>query len=306
MSATGRTPNYELGLYEFGNTLNYADYNAALSKIDSQMKTNADASSANNEKITENSALLNTLSDNMSTIQGQVGSAITKNEEQDTRITDAEEKVAELETKHNALTSTVGENVDDITDNVQKIQDLEQKNATLENTLNTTSGKVDLLNTSMDSANASITQNTNSITALSAKVTAAETSLETVSVDITEINDTLVSGLGATFSTTTTAGGGPFTVSGQSFTIRGLVPGNIYVLNVPLQGSKVGTGATGVAAGSGLLCLSNPMSTLYILSGIVYAFNATENFILPNISGSAPATYSINSGWVLSQIKSKE
>lgn len=180
MSATGRTPNYELGLYEFGNTLNYADYNAALSKIDSQMKANADTSSANNEKITENTTLLNTLSDNMATIQGQVGSAITKNEEQDTRLTDAEGKVAELETRHNTLESTVGENSEDITDNVQKIQDLEQKNASLENTLNTTSGRVDSLNTSMDSANDSITQNTNSITALSAKVTAAETDIEQI------------------------------------------------------------------------------------------------------------------------------
>lgn len=192
MSATGRTPNYELGLYEFGNTLNYADYNAALSKIDSQMKANADTSSANNEKITENTTLLNTLSDNMATIQGQVGSAITKNEEQDTRLTDAEGKVAELETRHNTLASTVGENSDDITDNVQKIQDLEQKNASLENTLNTTSGRVDSLNTSMDSANDSITQNTNSITALSAKVTAAETELETVSGDVTQIKAGLV------------------------------------------------------------------------------------------------------------------
>lgn len=187
MSATGRTPNYELGLYEFGNTLNYADYNAALSKIDSQMKANADASTANNEKITENITLLNTLSDNMSTIQGQVGSALTKNEEQDTRLTDAEGKVAELESKHNALASTVGENSEDISDNVQKIQDLEQKNTSLENTFITTSEKVDLLNTSMDSANASITQNTNSITALSAKVTAAETSLEDVSGNVAEI-----------------------------------------------------------------------------------------------------------------------
>lgn len=192
MSATGRTPNYELGLYEFGNTLNYADYNAALSKIDSQMKANADTSSANNEKITENTSLLNTLSDNMATIQGQVGSAITKNEEQDTRLTDAEGKVAELDTKHNTLATTVGENSEDITDNVQKIQDLEQKNASLENTLTTTSGKVDLLNTSMDSANASITQNTNSITALSAKVTSAETELETVSDDVTRIKEGLI------------------------------------------------------------------------------------------------------------------
>lgn len=192
MSATGRTPNYELGLYEFGNTLNYADYNTALSKIDSQMKANEEASSANNEKITENTALLNTLSDNMATIQGQVGRAITKNEEQDTRLTDAEGKVAELESNHNALASTVGENSEDITDNVQKIQELEQKNTSLENTLNTTSGKVDLLNTSIDSANASITQNTNSITELSAKVAAAETELETVSGDVTQIKAGLV------------------------------------------------------------------------------------------------------------------
>lgn len=192
MSATGRTPNYELGLYEFGNTLNYADYNAALSKIDAQMKANADASSANNENITENTTLLTTLSDNMSTIQGHVGSAITKNEEQDTRLTDAEGKVAELETRHNTLASAVDENSEDITDNVQKIQDLEQKNASLENTLATTSGKVDLLNTSMDSANSSITQNTNSITALSAKVTSAETELETVSNDVARIKEGLI------------------------------------------------------------------------------------------------------------------
>lgn len=192
MSATGRTPNYELGLYEFGNTLNYADYNAALSKIDSQMKTNANASSANNEKITENTSLLNTLSDNMATIQGQVGGAITKNEEQDTRLTDAEGKVAELETRHNALASTVGENSEDITDNVQKIQDLEQKNTSLETSLNSTAERVNSLNTSMDSANASITQNTNSITALSAKVTAAETSLETVSEDVGRIKGGLI------------------------------------------------------------------------------------------------------------------
>lgn len=192
MSATGRTPNYELGLYEFGNTLNYADYNAALSKIDSQMKTNANASSANNEKITENTSLLNTLSDNMATIQGQVGGAITKNEEQDTRLTDAEGKVAELETKNNALASTVGENSEDITDNVQKIQDLEQKNTSLETSLNSTAERVNSLNTSMDSANASITQNTNSITALSAKVTAAETSLDTVSEDVAQIKGGLI------------------------------------------------------------------------------------------------------------------
>lgn len=180
MSATGRTPNYELGLYEFGNTLNYADYNAAFSKIDSQMKANADASSANNEKIVENTSLLNTLSDNMTTIQGQVGSAITKNEEQDTRLTDAEGKVEEIENKHNALSSIVGENSEDITDNVQKIQDLEQKNTSLETSLNSTAERVNLLNTSMDSANDSITQNTNSITALSAKVTAAETDIEQI------------------------------------------------------------------------------------------------------------------------------
>lgn len=192
MSATGRTPNYELGLYEFGNTLNYADYNSALIKIDSEMKANADASSANNEKITENTSLLNTLSDNMATIQGQVGGAITKNEEQDNRLTDAEEKVAELETKHNELKYTLGENSNDITDNVQKIQDLEQKNASLENSLNSTAERVNSLNTSMDSANASITQNTNLITTLSAKVATAETELETVSGDVTQIKGGLI------------------------------------------------------------------------------------------------------------------
>ena len=150
MMATEYTPNYNLDLYASADKPNLRDqYNAAMGKIDTQMKKSAD-------NVTNANA-------NVLTLQ--------------TQMTEAQKDVAKLE-------STVGTHGTMITD-VRKTADEAQKDiAKLESTVGTHGTMITNVRKTADDALSLAKTNESDVTALTGRVTAAEGDITEAQNDI--------------------------------------------------------------------------------------------------------------------------
>lgn len=111
MMATEYTPNYNLDLYASADKPNLRDqYNAAMGKIDTQMKKSAD-------DVTNANVNIGTLQTQMKTANGDIESLQTTVEQHTTQIKTASDKASE------ALT-TANQNKSDIEEQRQQIDNL--------------------------------------------------------------------------------------------------------------------------------------------------------------------------------------
>lgn len=143
--ATEYTPNYNLDLYAGTDKPNLRDqYNAAMGKIDTQMKANADG-------ITNANANVGTLQTQMKQVQGDVSALESTVETHGTQITDVQK------TADDAL-SLAQTNESDIADTQSDVTSLTSRVTTVEGTSNQNKADVASLNTRMGVAEGNITE----------------------------------------------------------------------------------------------------------------------------------------------------
>lgn len=122
MMATEYTPNYNLDLYASADKPNLRDqYNAAMGKIDTQMKANADG-------VTNANVNIGTLQTQMKTANGDIESLQTTVEQHTTQIKTASDKASEALTTANQNKSDI-EGIDGL---------IEEQRQQIENLVSTT------------------------------------------------------------------------------------------------------------------------------------------------------------------------
>lgn len=153
MMATDYTPNYNLDLYASADKPNLRDqYNAAMGKIDTQMKANADG-------ITNANANVGTLQTQMQQVQDDVTALESTVETHGTQITGAQK------TADDAL-SLAQTNESDIADTQSDVTLLTSRVTTVEGTANKNKTDVASLDTRMGVAEGNITEAQNNISNL--------------------------------------------------------------------------------------------------------------------------------------------
>ena len=151
--ATDYTPNYTLDLYASTDKPNLRDqYNAAMGKIDTQMKANADG-------ITNANANVGTLQTQMQQVQDDVTALESTVETHGTQITGAQK------TADDAL-SLAQTNESDIADTQSDVTLLTSRVTTVEGTANKNKTDVASLDTRMGVAEGNITEAQNNISNL--------------------------------------------------------------------------------------------------------------------------------------------
>lgn len=151
--ATEYTPNYNLDLYAGTDKPNLRDqYNAAMGKIDTQMKANADG-------ITNANANVGTLQTQMQQVQGDVTALESTVETHGTQITGVQK------TADDAL-SLAQTNEGDIADTQSDVTSLTSRVTTVEGTANKNKTDVASLDTRMGVAEGNITEAQNDISDL--------------------------------------------------------------------------------------------------------------------------------------------
>lgn len=143
--ATNYTPNYNLDLYASTDKPNLRDqYNAAMGKIDTQMKANADG-------ITNANANVGTLQTQMKQVQGDVSALESTVETHGTQITGVQK------TADDAL-SLAQTNESDISDTQSDVTSLTSRVTAVEGTANQNKIDVASLDTRMGVAEGNITE----------------------------------------------------------------------------------------------------------------------------------------------------
>lgn len=143
MMATEYTPNYNLDLYASADKPNLRDqYNAAMGKIDTQMKANADG-------VTNANANVGTLQTQMTKAQEDISALESTVETHGTQITDVQK------TADDAL-SLAQTNEGDIADTQADVTALTGRVTTVEGTANTNKTNIASLETRMDTAESDI------------------------------------------------------------------------------------------------------------------------------------------------------
>lgn len=141
--ATVHTPNYNLDLYASADKPNLRDqYNAAMGKIDTQMKANADG-------VTNANANVGTLQTQMTKAQGGISALESTVETHGTQITHVQK------TADNAL-SLAQTNKSDIADTQSDVTSLTGRVTTVEGTANKNKTDIASLSTRMNTAESDI------------------------------------------------------------------------------------------------------------------------------------------------------
>lgn len=157
MMATEYTPNYNLGLYASADKPNLRDqYNAAMGKIDTQMKANADG-------VTNANVNIGTLQTQMKTANGDISALESTVKTHGTQIT------AVQKTADDAL-SRAQTNESDIADTQADVTSLTGRVTTVEGTANKNKTGIAELDTRMDAAEGNITEAQNDINGLQTAV----------------------------------------------------------------------------------------------------------------------------------------
>lgn len=149
MMATDYTPNYNLDLYTSTDKPNLRDqYNAAMGKIDTQMKANADG-------ITNANANVGTLQTQMGQVQGDVSALESTVETHGTQITAAMKNADDALALAHTNETDIAEVESDVTAAVQRIGKLETDNTQIKSDVSTLTARVTSVeSTANDTANA--------------------------------------------------------------------------------------------------------------------------------------------------------
>ena len=157
MMATEYTPNYNLDLYASADKPNLRDqYNAAMGKIDTQMKKSAD-------DVTNANANVLTLQTQVTEAQEDISALESTVETHGTQITNVQK------TANDAL-SLAKTNEGDIADTQADVTSLTDRVTTVEGTANKNKTSIASLDTRMDEAEGDITEAQNDISGLQTAV----------------------------------------------------------------------------------------------------------------------------------------
>lgn len=132
MSATLKTPNYELPYYKGSDATNWVDYNNAVLKIDEVMKENADTGTTQESQITELTTQYQNLSEQQQTMletltgnTADLGSLTTRQENLETHMNDVDTQIESLKTEFSGAEG----NIQNIETNVTSLQASVSKNS---------------------------------------------------------------------------------------------------------------------------------------------------------------------------------
>lgn len=219
MSATLKTPNYQLPYYTGSDTTNWVDYNNAVLKIDEVMKENSDTGTTQESQITELTTQYQNLSEQQQTMletltgnTADLGSLTTRQENLETHMNDvdtqieslktefsgAEGNIQNIETNVTSLQASVSKNSSDITniftltnEHGTNIENLKTISADLEELAQEHHTSITALNTGLQNLNTSTTQNIGQIqtevTELSGDVAAAQADITRNTNDISQL-----------------------------------------------------------------------------------------------------------------------
>jgi len=166
MMATEYTPNYNLDLYASADKPNLRDqYNAAMGKIDTQMKKSAD-------DVTNANANVLTLQTQMTEAQKDISALESTVETHGTQITDVKK------TADDAL-SLAKTNESDIADTQADVTSLTGRVTTVEGTANNNKTDIASLDTRMGEAEGNITEAQNDINGLQNDINGLQTAVDT-------------------------------------------------------------------------------------------------------------------------------
>ena len=164
MMATEYTPNYNLDLYASADKPNLRDqYNAAMGKIDTQMKKSAD-------DVTNANANVLTLQTQMTEAQKDISALESTVETHGTQITDVQKTADDALSLAKTNESDIADTQADIADTQADVTSLTGRVTTVEGTANNNKKDIASLDTRMDEAEGNITEAQNDINELQTTV----------------------------------------------------------------------------------------------------------------------------------------
>lgn len=164
MMATEYTPNYNLDLYASADKPNLRDqYNAAMGKIDTQMKKSAD-------DVTNANANVLTLQTQVTEAQKGISALKSTAETHGTQIKDVKKTADDALSLAKTNESDIADTQADIADTQADVTSLTGRVTAVEGTANKNKTGIDSLNTRMDAAEGDITEAQNAINGLQTAV----------------------------------------------------------------------------------------------------------------------------------------
>lgn len=164
MMATEYTPNYNLDLYASADKPNLRDqYNAAMGKIDTQMKKSA-------EDVTNANANVLTLQTQMTEAQKDISALESTVETHGTQITDVQKTADDALSLAKTNESDIADTQADIADTQADVTSLTGRVTAVEGAANKNETGIASLDTRMDAAEADITEAQNDINGLQTAV----------------------------------------------------------------------------------------------------------------------------------------
>lgn len=267
MSATLKTPNYELPYYKGSDATNWVDYNNAVLKIDEVMKENSDTGTTQESQITELTTQYQNLSEQQQTMletltgnTADLGSLTTRQENLETHMNDvdtqieslktefsgAEGNIQNIETNVTSLQASVSKNSSDITniftltnEHGTDIGNLKITSADLEELMQEHHTSITALNTGLQNLNTSTTQKIGQIqtevTELSGDVAAAQADITRNTNNIAQLKKGVefVNSSISTIHYTENAADTPISSSA-------LIPFQMFALGIELNNSQFG------------------------------------------------------------------
>lgn len=175
MSASQKTPNYDLPIFQGSDALNTAGFNNAMIKIDEVMHQNSqtgDTQTAELKELTENvstltetqTSMLNTLGTNA----GDISSLKTRQENTDTHINDIDEQIAGIQTN---------------------VSTLQQNSTTQSGDISKLTSDVAATKTGLGNAQSSIDNLTTTVTNLENDTQSLSQNIENIKEDISDLDN---------------------------------------------------------------------------------------------------------------------
>ena len=170
MSASQKTPNYDLPIYAGSDTLNTSDWNNAMLEIDTQMHTNQNTGTTQESQISEITENVNNLTKNQQNLLTQVNDLTSTNASLVTRQTNLETHMKDIDSEISGL----------------------QQNVISLNSSNTKNeSDIGALQTSVGTNTSDITELQTSVGTNTSDITELQTSVGTNTSDIIELQESV-------------------------------------------------------------------------------------------------------------------
>lgn len=168
MSATGKTPNYNLPYYESSDFTNWGDFNNAMLKIDKVMHQNATSVDTQAAKLDELTTQVQNLSEGQETLVNQSNTLSQRVSQNETTITNLETHMRDVD---------------------EQIAGLQQEQSSITDSLNQVSTLVGTQGTEISAVQSSITTLTQATTNLEKDIQEESGNVAAVQADVTTLQN---------------------------------------------------------------------------------------------------------------------